>query len=75
MLSNNWQQLRHFDGIRLTQCNDDRDDHTSPERNIPEQDHDLIVKVTAFKEGIDHDPEQHDNRRPDNDEPCEEGPA
>jgi hypothetical protein len=59
----------------LTQCDNDGDDHRSPERNVTEQDYYLIVKVIALEEGIEHDPKQHDDRRSDDDQPGEEGPT
>ena len=75
MLSINQQRPKHFNTRGLTQCDDDGDNHRSPERNVPEQDHDLIVEIITPEEGIDDDPKQHDNRRSDNHEPSEEGPT
>lgn len=59
----------------LTHCNNDRNDYRSPEWNVPEEDYDLIIKIATLEEGIDDDPKQHDDRRPDNDDPGEEGPT
>ena len=42
--------------MELTQGDDDGDDHTSPEWNVSEQNHDLIVEVIAFEEGVNDDP-------------------
>ena len=44
-----------------TQCDNDGDDYRRPERNVPEQDHDLVVEVVALEERIDDNPEQHND--------------
>ena len=41
---------------RLTQRDNNGDDHRSPERDVPEQDYDFVVEVVALEEGVDDDP-------------------
>lgn len=72
-----WQvhRLEVLDEEPRSKTDCDREDHRSPERNSPKKNERLVDEVRAGEEGIDDDPNPHQDRRSNNHYPCHGGPV
>ena len=58
-----------------TQACSHGNDHRRPEREPTVKYHDLVDKVRAFEKREHHNPQEHDHRRSENDDPSDDGPT
>lgn len=68
--------------MELTECNKHRKDDRRPKRDVGKQDFDFVHKRARAREEIvggevrvNHNPQEHHERRSNDDDPCNECPA